>query len=149
MYRVGKMIKNKLSKGILPIRMMKNKKGWIRILEAFISVMLIAVFMRVLYSGQVKKSSDEIQKIQNVILDQVVNNEELRQDILLGSEGPVLSFVSERLPKDLNFTVHICPVSDICGMPFYVKEVFASERIVSSTLEKYEPRKLKLFVWRE
>jgi len=53
----------------------------------------------------------------------------------------------KQIPADLNFTARICNIDDICGLDSYRKEVYAKERIISSTLKEYSPKKIRLFVW--
>lgn len=130
------------------MRKIRGKRGWIRIVEAFIAILLMAAFLLTLYSTKAKKTDSEIGKLQDAILDGVVQNNLLRIDILNGKDAGVISFAKERMPSGLNFTVKICGVGDICSLDKYVAEVYVKERIVSSTLYDYKPRKLKLFVWK-
>ncbi len=125
-----------------------NKKGWIRIVEAVIAVLLIATVLLTVYSRQASKTqNEEIISTISAILDGIVNDNRLRQDVLNYKAENINSFVRERLPAVLDFTVKICDVNDVCGPDVYRKEVFADERIVSSTLQEYDATKLKLFVW--
>ena len=63
--------------------------------------------------------------------------------------GGLKNEISLMLPKNLNFATNICGVNDACGsneVP-YDKNVYTKEILISSTLEKYEPKKLRFFVW--
>jgi hypothetical protein len=127
---------------------MKNKRGWIRIVEAFIAVLLVMIVMLSIYSRPAATNrSDEIQKMISAILDEASNDNQLRQEVLDGNSAGVTTFVSERLPNIMNFTVKICEVEDICNLPDYKENVYADERIISATVKTYNPKKLKLFVW--
>lgn len=131
------------------MRKIRGKRGWIRIVEAFIAVLLMAAFLLTLYSTKAKKTDDEIGKLQDAILDGVVQNNLLRIEVLNNKDTGVTSFVKERLPSGLDFKVRICDVGNICSLDNYIPEVYVKERIVSSTLDSYKPRKLKLFVWKK
>lgn len=131
-------------------KMMKirGKRGWIRIVEAFIAVTLIMVVMLSIYSSKpAKNNGEEIGKIMDATLDEIANNNQLRQDVLDNRTENINFFVSERIPKIMNYEIRICEVEDICNLPAYIPEVYAKERIISSTLKEYNVTKLKLFVW--
>jgi len=125
-----------------------RKKGWIKIAEAFIAVILIAGFFLLIYSRQINKTSkDEIIKIEDSLLDEIVGNENFRNEILNNNSDNIEEFIITKIPVGLNFTIRICEVDEICNLNWYIKEIYVRERIVSSTLHEYKPKKLKLFVW--
>lgn len=125
-----------------------NKKGWVRIVEAFIAILLVAGVLLLVYSKQVVRDKDEeIIKIMDGILSEIVNNNHLRQDVMNNNTKNITNFVEGRLPGFLNFTVRICNIDDICGLESYKADTYAREKIVSSTLQEYNATKLKLFVW--
>lgn len=127
---------------------MRNKKGWVRIVEAFFAVMLIMAFMIGMYSKQtIKKSSEEIEKIMDIGLDEIANNNQFRDEIMKNETKNITDFLSERIPPLMNFTVVICNVTDVCNPQAYKPNTYAKERIISSSFYKYKPVKLKLFVW--
>lgn len=129
-------------------KMMRQKKAWIRIVEAFIAVTLIMIVMLSIYSFSPKKNNgEEIEKIIESVLDEISNNNHLRQDVLNENVFELEQFVSERIPRIMNFTIKICQIEDVCGLSQYHKNVYARERIISSTLQQYSPKKIKLFAW--
>lgn len=133
----------------------KSKRGWLKIVEAFIAILLIMGVLLMIYSTNKPKSEGlEIQKMVDYILREIGNDESLRNDILnydigtsIGFPNSIINFVRARLPDFIEFEVKICAVDDVCGLEEYKKEVYAKERIVSANLEIYSPRKLKIFVW--
>jgi len=128
--------------------MVMNKKGWIKIVEAFMAIMIIAAVMLTIYTRQPERSvNQEIIKIEDSILDEISQNNIMRQKILDGDNASSMFFVQARIPDNLNFSVKICNVDDICGIETYRKEVYARERIISSTLKQYSPKKIRLFMW--
>lgn len=125
-----------------------NEKGWIRIVEAFMAVLLVAGVMLAVYSKQaITAENEEIIKTMSAILDEVVNDNQLRTDILSNTTINVEAFVKERIPSVMDFKVRICEINAICGLDVYHENTYARERIVSSILQKYDAKKLKLFLW--
>jgi len=131
--------------------MKKDKKGWIRIAEAFIAVTLIASVLVVLYvkTVQIPQEREDLYNLQKTILDEIAANPGLRNYVLVNDSEKINSFVKDRVPIAFNFTVRICQTNDVCGLQFYEKEIYSSERIVSANLTAYEPKKVKIFMWRE
>jgi len=131
--------------------MMKNKKGWLRIVEAFIAVLIIASVLIVLALRVPKQDTGEsIHELQRHILTQISSDNSLRGEILDPAEEKTntKNFIEENLPNYWNFTMLVCEVDEVCGMPLYVKkEIYADEILITSTLQDYNPKKLKLFVW--
>jgi len=129
--------------------MMKmNKKGWIRIVEAFIAVILILIVLLSIRSMQkTSGNNDNLEKVIDAILDEIANNNNLRQNVLSGNLNSLNEFVADRIPNILEFKIQICGIEDICNLPEYKPEVYARERIISSTLSEYNPKKIKIFVW--
>lgn len=130
------------------MKMMKNKKGWIKIVEAFMAVIILASVMLTIYAKQPTRTmNQEIIKIEDSILNEISQNEVLRQNVLDENEISITLFIQSKIPVNLNFTARICQIDDICGLDVYRKEVYARERIISSTLKEFAPKKLRLFVW--
>ncbi|HRZ86052.1 MAG TPA: hypothetical protein P5277_04730, partial [Candidatus Paceibacterota bacterium] len=55
-------------------------------------------------------------------------------------------------PGDYTFLFKICDLDDICGLDFSSKyytenEIYVKERSISSTLNKYNPKKIRIFMW--
>ena len=133
---------------------MKNKKAWLRIVEAFIAILLIAGVLSFIFINKVQKPGREeaIKQTQRIILDEIENDNNLRMAVLSADNDTIKSTISTRLPNYLNFTIKNCEVNEVCGLPnlaeTYTKnEIFADEVIISANLTQFTPRKLKLFVW--
>ncbi len=129
-----------------------SKKGWIRILEAFIAVTILAGFFTFVYVSNIR-NPNQINEIYNlkVILDEIADNIELRNKVLDNDLEDIKTFVAERIPPSFNFEVKVCNIKDICQLNFYVEEVFSSERIISTTLDRPDvtPKKVKIFIWKK
>lgn len=131
------------------MRKMKNRAGFIRILEAFIAVALIASVLVFLYVRTIKPQREDVYKLQKTILNEIAANPMLRNATLNLDNNTVSNFVKDRVPSGFDFTIRICEPEDICSLPEYKAEVYATERIISSTLQEYSPRKVKIFMWKE
>jgi len=126
-----------------------NNKGWIRIAEAFLAISLISGVMVYLYTSNISNpNTKEISSLQKTILDEIIFNDSMRSDILMDNPVNVEKYAANRIPAGFNFTIKICEVENICSLDIYKNQVFANERIVSSNLQTYAPKKLKLFMWR-
>jgi hypothetical protein len=132
---------------------MKNKKGWVRIAEAFIAITLMFSVFLALYAKQSTQPdvSDEVYSLESSILKQIANDEGLRQNVLSGNVNVITTFINNNnlVPPSLNYSIIICNLDEVCSMNVYQKEVFASETVISSTLLKYSPKVVKIFIWRK
>ena len=129
----------------------KNTKAWVRIVEAFIAVLIITGAVLVILSRENKtdnSSSSKIYEKQMNILNIIAKNESLRQKIIIGENQEVDNAISLMISNNWNFTTNICNVDEICnaGTP-NDRDVYVSEIIVSSNLTQYSPKKLRFFVW--
>jgi len=131
---------------------MKNKKAWVRIVEAFIAITLLFSVFITIYVRQSSKIdiSEEIYSLQEAILKQISNSESLRSYVLNNNTEAILEFIdnTKLVPPSLNYTIKICNLDEICSMDSYQKEVFASETVISSTLTEYSPKVIKIFMWK-
>ena len=129
---------------------MKNKKAWIRIVEAFIAIMIVASVLIIMITRVPREDKVDVHEIQRFVLEQIAVNDTLRGEILENEKTNTEAFINENIPIYWNFTIEICEVEEICGMPFYIEEeVYADEILITSNLTYYGPKKLKLFVWME
>lgn len=132
---------------------MINKKGWIKIVEAVIAVLLIAGVLIMFYarSFETPRSTQRVYELEKAVLEEVALDKDYRRMVLENSPDGVNSYVRDRIMQLLpgfNYSIAICNPEDICPAPYYDREIYASERIVSANLDKYSPKKLKIFVWR-
>ena len=156
----------------MPIR--KNKRGWMRILEATIAVMLVSGVLVVVYSKQVDRGvapADYFFSLQRQILSDVSSNSELRLAILKADDGnfqdenfnDTYNFIRNKVPGAFNFSLRICNLSnedDHCKMEGEVyiatvgRDVFVEDIVISTQLGETpgesvytSGRKLKFFIW--
>ena len=145
--------------------MMKNKRGWIRIVEAFVAVLLITGVVLVLmnrgYLGK-QDTSEKIYEIEISILREIELNNNLREEVLnYMGEVPVeltqsnfpqvYAKIGDRISEYdyLNWKAMICKLDEVCTLSSYDpdKEVYAQSVAIAATSQTYSPKQLKLFVW--
>lgn len=145
---------------------MKNKRGWIRIVEAFVALLLITgVVLIVVGKGSISKKdiSLTVYEAESIILREIELNSDFRDDILeVDAESiPVLweSFedeglgeikekLKEKFPDYLDCRAQVCWINDLCESVLDVdKDIYAQAVLVTSNTEIYSPRQLKLFCW--
>lgn len=151
---------------------MNNKKGWMRILEATIAVLIVSGTLLVVYSKQIDRTvspAEYFEDMQGQILADVSTNSSLRLNVLNADNdsssdsnfSTLNNFVAGKISEGFGYSLQICNLSsfyDYCKMdyPTFVatidKNIFTEEIIVSAELgdgdsATYEPKKVKLYVW--
>lgn len=141
-----------------------NKKGWIKIVEAFIAILLIAGVLLIVinkgYSGKedisMKVYTSELQILREIQQDSDLRDEilGLNQEILPIKWGDgefpldVKNNINSRIPNYLNCEAKICAVDDSCFFDKKIDEdVYVQSIIITASLEEYNPKQLKLFCW--
>lgn len=138
----------------------KGKGGWIRVVEAFVAVLLIAGAVLVLLGEgniQEEDSNERIYGFENDFLRDVQLNDSLREEVLsainlpvdwneFNSEAPLIyNWLQLRIPAYLECNLQICELNNDCLLGKTIRQsVYA--RSVAITKEN-DNRKLKLFCW--
>lgn len=130
-----------------------NKQGFLRILEASIAILIVISVLFFAYNRSSTNNAEDYSVKILEILEEIAKNPSLRTYVLEYESGEIHpeinSFVSERIPQNfLNFEVKICEIESACGLSSFVDgEVYSAERTISSNLEIYSPRKIRIFIW--
>jgi hypothetical protein len=143
---------------------MKNKKGWQKIVEAFLSVLLIAAVLVLVINQQNTKPSDSSSRFYNYetyIIRGIEFNDTLRNEII-GVSGSALPLTSDNqsfpldvknqilatAPSSLLCAAEICYTNSTCDFWQNInKDVYAQKIFITSSLQTYNPEQLKLFCW--
>jgi hypothetical protein len=134
----------------------KNKRGWIRITEAVVAILIMASVLIVMYTNDTPSLSysDYVFNLQTRILMDVADRADLRNATLYSNEPdlhPKLKeYFDSSIPSNFNYTVVVCSLSaSVCSadLTSVEKEIFVEDRIISSNLEKYDPKMLRLYIW--
>ena len=135
------------------MRMLKNKQGWLRILEAVIAVLLVLSFVLLIFSRQNASSNqeEETQRMLRYTLDYLSKDEAVRNSVLANDTNLIDLKIRQILPIGINFSSRICSSEEICSNPagFLQKTVYSDEILVFANLTYYSGNatKLKIFLW--
>jgi len=133
----------------------KNNRGWIRIAEASLAIILVLGTLIILSNRtNVNYSPDLSGKIEP-LLEKIASNELLRDKIIKMNNDQSENVLHEYLNAEINdssldFEVKVCNVDDyFCPLKEYPDtNVYTKERIISSTLDEISPKRLKIFLWK-
>lgn len=150
------------------VRYMQNKRGWVKIVEAFVSIMLIAVVLLIIFNKGYIGGEDisiEVYESQLAILKEISIEDNLRSQILIVPEEnlpiswenfeaqgllEVKNKIISRAPEYLTCQAKLCKLDEICELDFFLEEdVYAQPRAIVADEEVFSPRQLKLFCWVE
>jgi len=140
---------------------MKNKKGWIRIVEAMVSILLIAGFLILLINnpGKVEKDvSTKVYATENAILREVQLNSTYRTYILGIGETSVefenfninlKNHITSRVPEYLNCTSKLCDfdINPACDIGSLEKDIYVRSVMIAADSTTYDPKLLNIFCW--
>lgn len=145
---------------------MVNKRGWIRIVEAMVAILLITGTILVLIN---KNNEDNPRLVENIynfqisLVREIQLDESLRTNILLvdqdnlpldwadfsnnGLSG-LMSKINSRTPSYLECEAKICELDKICSLNKLLdKNIYSQSVAITATRDIYSPRQLKLFCW--
>jgi len=143
--------------------MVKNKRGWIRIIEAFFAVILIMGVVLVVVSKEpsLDESSKKIYSEVNSILQAAELNQSLR-GYILGIENVYLpmewvdldenlkNFIGGQTPNYLDCSAKICEINVRCTSDQDTNaDVYANSVGVYANKSVYSPKQLRLFCWED
>jgi len=139
----------------------KNKRGWIKIVEALVAILLISGVVLIAITQSRGAKEDIYSRIHNdqiAIIRDIQLSNSLRTEII-GTSGTIewadfpaqtKARIIEKTPNYMNCSAKICSTDDICVLSGNEdKAIYAESVIISATLETYNPRRLKLFCWEE
>jgi hypothetical protein len=144
-------------------KLRKNKKGWIEVVEVFISILLISTIVLMIIEKNSVKEENEFSEMvyykQLSILREIETNTTLRQEVLSIENLPVdwrnipeniKNKVIQRTPINLECVLQIC--SDFCSLfeDINKKEIYSqSVKVFSLEEEKTIDRTLYLYCWKK
>ena len=142
---------------------MKNRHGWIKIMESFTSIVLISGVVFLIISGLGFKSQDPsllVYDSEYSMLREIQLDNSLRSDILAatisagGSDAPgsVKDKINLKKPAYLECEAKLCEIDDVCGSSSTIpndRDIFVQSAFFGANQDSYSPRKLNLFCWAE
>ncbi len=139
--------------------MIRDKRGFLRIIEASIAIIAIISVLFLFYNQPQQTQAPDYTMRAHEILSEIARDTTFRNQIIsYDTANPtpppipasIDTNVAARIPEGfLSYELRICDIADVCGQSTFVGgDVFSSERVVSSTLTTFQPKKVKLFIWR-
>jgi len=148
---------------------MKDKHGWIEIVEAFVAVLLVAgVLLIILNRGYFQRSdiSDQVYNVQVSIIREIQTNDSLRQEIA-NAPGLPVEWEEPEFPSDVREKIitrtpnYLKCVGKICELNPDIpcslsggsleesagKDVYSESGVISAILGQQVYRQLNLFCW--
>ncbi|MBU4070094.1 MAG: hypothetical protein KJ646_03880 [Nanoarchaeota archaeon] len=141
-----------------------DKRAWVKIVEAFVAIMFIAMILLVLVNKGGFKRNDNAERIYEIelsILREIQTNTELRADVLAVESTPVMwddpdfplsikNKILSRLPNYLDCEAKICALNETCSLEKAIKQDIYAQAIaitVNVGTDPFNPRQLRLFCW--
>jgi len=137
-----------------------NKRGWIRIVEAMVTILLIAGFLILIIDNPENGKKDISTKVyvtENAILREVQANSTYRTYILgidasieLGAFRTDLEdHITSRIPEYLSCTSKICDfgTDPTCNIDSLEEEIYVRSVMIAADSTDYDPKLLKIFCW--
>jgi len=142
---------------------MINKKAWIRIAEAFTAILIVVGAAMIVLGGGIQREdiSEQVYDIEISILREIQLNNTLREEVLNLEIGGGIEWdnalfpaetkdkISDKTPEWLECVAKICPPENLCLGEESEKNVYVQSVLITSTLDIFNPRQLKLFCWEE
>lgn len=144
---------------------MKNKRGWIKVTEAVIAILLLIAIILVALKEDIPQNETKEQEIHNAqraILREIQLTESLRDEII-GTDDEVewadlpagtKSKIEDETPVTLDCVAKICSPSDECILPDGIapestdeENIYVETVMITTNTETYKPRVVKLFCW--
>ncbi len=142
----------------------KNKRAWIKILEAFLSILLILGVLSLMMTKDVVQKQEEVSRqikiVENSILQKVQINDSLREEIFGISSIPLesgealfpeslINVTNSSISSKLNCSMKVCYTEVECNLNFFPsnKEIYSSSTIIFASKYQYSPRQLSIFCW--
>jgi len=133
-----------------------NNRGFMRVVEATIAIILVLGSLIILASRQDFEERKDLSEILPQILNEIAHDEGFRRKIVGGENvlGELESFVDDRIENpSLKFEIKICELDDLCSLteaPENSKDIYVAERVISTSIEepRFDPKKVRIFLWR-
>ena len=134
-----------------------QKRGWLRILEATIAIMLVSGVLLVMSSRSMEKGDidKQVYLLQKEILMDVSLDGGLRQNVLAGNIDELNNFADAKIPDEFDFKILICDLESVVGCGLIAedyqeigdKDIYVEEVVIAGVYDTYDPKKVRVFVW--
>jgi hypothetical protein len=146
------------------VNKINNKRGWIRLVEVFIAIVLLTSILLVISrtnSNHNNEVQNDISKRELAVLRDIQLNDQLRAEILsvpisnlpvewenFDDDGlpNVRVRIEELSPSEFYCTAKVCLINEICTLEEETDgEIYVKSVVISANSIVYSPRELKLF----
>ena len=136
---------------------MKNKRGWIKIVEAFVAILLLVSILVIFITSKSTHSNEDkiFYEKERLILTQIQINETLR-NLVISSNPPInsteINFPQEvfnvtlnHFPQTVDCLMKICSSNSTCNLDIDSKnQIYVQERIIVGNSSTYSPKTISL-----
>jgi hypothetical protein len=136
-----------------------DKRGWLRILESVLAIMILATIILLVFNNQTQNISlsEYVYETQKAAMGEIFSNKTLYNEALSGNESAILEFAIRNTNNILlNHSVKICemeiPASN-CELSSDIfdslsdSDIYVYSIVVSANLTTYSPKNVHLFTW--
>ncbi len=133
-------------------RYLENKRAWLKIVEAFTAILLIMSVLLVIQNKNSNELEREREKLNaenlHSVVDLITQSSQLRAIVLGGNETTLYEAIANYTPRNMNYTVRICNLGEVCSSLVYIPyETYSEDATVSANLTVYNPKLAKIFFW--
>jgi len=125
-----------------------NKRGWIKIIEASIAILLIMSVVILILERDYNERNDVSAKIYSVqisILEELVSNSVDKRNILREDEELVNIKINSRTPDYLDCKAVICDIGNDCSLDEDKENIYVQSIIVEE--DEDIKKQLSLYCW--
>lgn len=130
-------------------KMAMNKKGWLKIVEAFVAILLIMVVaLIVISSGQTGQQdvSEKIYEAEVNVMKEVFSTYTAEEIADIEKEPEIGTYINNRIPNYLQCETRVCDINDEECEP--ITQLAEDESLYVQIIPVIEAdKKLKLFCW--
>ncbi|MBI2670870.1 hypothetical protein HYX18_02745 [Candidatus Woesearchaeota archaeon] len=130
----------------------KDKKAYIKTLEAIVAILLIYLFIAYLLKDNKPKQATapiDIKLTQESILKEIQSSNYYRNCVLINNSTCVNDLINSTIANKYNYAFSLCTKSQ-CYIPITpAKDVYLSSVIISANITDYSTTSINLYVWRK
>jgi hypothetical protein len=131
--------------------MVKSRKAWVAVTEAVLGIVILFTFVMISLGNQQKQQENNF-NFNSLFIHEIENNQTLRDSVLSGNENSVnisLNKFISNFNQNYNLDVCIRAIDGVCSSNIQGKEVIAIDYFVAANSINFEPKKLRIFLWRK
>ncbi len=138
----------------------KNRKAWIRIIEALVAILLMAGILLLIVQSQSSGEKDISSKVyvtENAILREIQSTSTYRNYVLSVAnseefedfDSSLKNHIINRIPEYLSCTGKICDFGfdSSCNIESSEEDVYVKSVMIAGNSTIYDPKLLKIFCW--